>query len=109
MRQVVNACQLLLKDQYPTIGGFQSTLLADVYWMDPQGSTEFVQIVNINRNHWVVISTVKCSPSTIDVFDSLHLSLSSHLKKLVANLLQSPSKEITIRYRDVQWQSGGSN
>ena len=107
--EIVNACQLLLKDQYPIIRGFQSTLLADTYGMDPQPSAEFVQIVNVNRNHWILISTVNCPPSTVDVYDSMHLSLSMRLKKLVADLLQAPSKEITIRYRDVQWQSGGSD
>ena len=106
---VVNACQLLMKNQHPSIGGFQSTLLADVYGMDPQPNTEFVQILNVNRNHWIVISTVNCPQSTIDVYDSMQLSLSPHLKKLVADLLQSPNQEITIRYRDVQWQSGGSD
>ena len=83
--------------------------LADVYGMDPQPSTEFVQILNVNRNHWIVISTVNCPAPTVDVHDSFDLSLSSCLKKLVADLLQSPSEEITIRYCDVQWQSGGSD
>ena len=94
---VVNACQLLLKNQHPSIGGFQSTLLADVYGMDPQANTEFVQILNVNRNHWIVISTVKSPPSNIDVYDSMHLPLSSRLKRLVADLLQSPNQEITIQ------------
>ena len=107
--EVINACQLLLKNQYPIIRGFQSTLLADSYAMDPQTSAEFLQILNVNRNHWILISTVNCPPSTVDVYDSMHLSLSPRLKKLVADLLQSPSKEITIRYCDVQWQSGGSD
>ena len=49
--EVVNACQLLLKNQYPIIGGFQSNLLADVYGMDPQPSTEFAQVLNVSRNH----------------------------------------------------------
>ena len=90
--EVINACQLLLKNRYLIIRGFQSTLLADSYAMDPQPSAEFVQILNVNRNHWILISTVNCPPSTVDVYDSMHLSLSPRLKKLVADLLRSPIK-----------------
>ena len=107
--EVINAGQLLLKSQHPNIGGFQSTLLANVLAMDPQRNKEFIQILNVRNNHWIIISTFGCPPSTIDVYDSMHLRLSTHLKKLVADLMQSPSKEIVIRYRDVQWQSGGSD
>ena len=57
----------------------------------------------------MIISTIGCPPSTIDVCDSMHLRLSSHTKKLVADLMQSQSEEITIRYQAVQWQSGGSD
>lgn len=107
--EVINATQLLLKNQHPNIGGFQSTLLANILAMDPQGNREFVQILNVQNNHWILISTVGCPPSTINVYDSMHLSLSPRLKKLVADLMQSPSEKIVIRYRDVQWQSGGSD
>ena len=55
-----------------------STHLADVHGMDPQASTEFVQILNWIY-HWILISTVNCPPSTIDIYDSLELSLSLHL------------------------------
>ena len=73
--------------------------------MDSQPSAEFVQIVNVNRNHWILISTVNCPPYTVDVYDSVHLSLSTHVKKLVADFLQAQSKEITIWYREVQYSS----
>ena len=99
---VINFCQLLLKKQYPHISGLQSTILADIYGMNPQPNREFVQVLNVNRNHWIIISTINCPPSTVSVYDSFHLPLSSRLKKLAADLMQSPSKAITIQYCDVQ-------
>ena len=67
--------------------------------MDCQPNAEFVQIVNVKRNHWILISTVNCPLYTVDIYDSMHLSLSTRMKKPVADLLQAPSKEITTRYR----------
>ena len=70
--------------------------------MDPQPNREFVQVLNVNRNHWIIISTINCPPSTVSVYDSFHLPLLSRVKKLAADLMQSPNKAITIQYCDVQ-------
>ena len=54
-----------------------------------------------------MLSTVGCKPGHINVYDSLHMDLSSAVKELIANLLQCKAKDITINYCDVQWQVGG--
>ena len=95
--EVINASQLLLKNQHPSIGGFQSTLLANLLAMDPQKNKEFIQILNVSNNHWITVSTIGCPPSTIDVYDSMHLKLPTNSKKVVADIMQSPSDKITIR------------
>ena len=33
--------------------------------------TNFVQVINICRNHWVCASYDNCSPCIVDVYDSL--------------------------------------
>ena len=105
---IINASQLLLKKQFPSIGSLQSPVLAANCSMQPQ-VTEFVQVLNTRGNHWIVISTIGCSPGSVNVFDSLHWKLSPHDKKVVACLLNSKEKEIKINYVDVQWQSGGND
>ena len=56
--------------------------------MEPQAG-EFVQILNVGECHWVTISTIRCPASTIKVYDSLHMKISSQTKKLIADLLMT--------------------
>ena len=52
------------------------------------------------------MSNVVCQPGHINVYDSLHMTLS---KGLIADLLQHPGRTITITHCNVQWQSGGGD
>ena len=99
--------QALLKAQYPHISGLQSVILAENYALIPQPD-EFLQILNVSGNHWILLSTIGCPPATINVYDSLHGNLPPHAQRVVADLLQCKEANITIRlYMDVQWQSNG--
>ena len=86
------------------MNGLQSVLLAEKFALVPQPD-EFLQVLNVNENHWILISTIGCPLSTVNIYyDSLHGTLSSTTRRLVADLLQSPLPQITLRYQDVQWQ-----
>ena len=104
----ITASQNLLREQHPEVGSLQPPVLAAQLAMEPQGG-EFVQLVNINNNHWITLSTVGCQPGHINVYDSLHMGLSSEVKEVIADLMQWKGKEITINYCDVQWQIGGND
>ena len=102
---LIRAAQCLLQEQYPYIGGFQNPVLAEKLAMEPQAG-EFVQIVNVQSNHWICLSTIGCKPSTINIYDSLHGHMDAHTRKLIADLLQSKHRSIEVCYANVQWQSG---
>ena len=71
----------------PHIGSLQFPLLANTMGLEPQGG-EFIQILNINGNHWITISSIGCEPGHINVYDSLHTNrLPADTKKVVADLL----------------------
>ena len=99
---------MLLKNTYPNVGGLQNPLLAVNFSMEPC-QKEFTQILNLNKNHWITVSTIGCSTSSINVYDSMHLKLSNELKKVVADVMKSSSDEIVVKYCDVQWQKEGSD
>ena len=102
---IITAAQYSLKSQHPAIGGLQPPVLATKLAMEPQ-TGEFVQILNIQRNHWMLVSTVGCQMGHVNVYDSLHLHLSSKTKTVVADLLRHEGSTITLHYCGVQWQSG---
>lgn len=106
---LINAAQILLKMKFSAVGGLQSCTLAEKLAFEPQGEAEFVQILNIGRNHWITISTIGCESGSINVYDSMHWKLSSITKKVIADLLMTTNRAIKVTYRNVQWQKGGSD
>ena len=106
--ELINAAQYMLREQHPPISGFQSPLLGDCLAMTPPKG-EFVQILLVCNNHWLVVSTVGCKPSTVKVFDSLGGRLPKTSLKLVADLMQTKEKAITFEFVGVQKQDGASD
>ena len=99
---IIDMSQSLLKAKYGHNNRMQSVILGEKFAMVPQPN-EFLQILNENRNHWVLISTIGCPPATVNVYNSLHGSLSSHTWRLIADLLQCKASSFELRYQDVQW------
>ena len=98
-----------MKRKFPAVGSLQSCTLAEKLAFDPQGEAEFVQILNVGGNHWITTSTIGCEAGSITIYDSLHLKLSNLTKKIVADLLMTEKKAITVTYSNVQFQNGGSD
>ena len=70
--RVIAAAQLLILQQFPHTSGLQSPVLQQTLAFQVH-SGEFVQIVNIQNNHWCVISTVGCD-GVVNVYDSMYVS-----------------------------------
>ena len=107
----VAAVNKLLKAQFPHQNGLQDTLaLADLCRFQ-SSPTDFVQVVNISRSHWVCVSNVFSPPGVVEVFDSMpaYSTTSSTLKKQVASILKAPGKSFDLHHIDVQRQMGGSD
>lgn len=106
---LIHAAQHLIKKEYPHINGLQNPILQRLMTFEIMGSKAFVQCLNLMNNHWLTISTVGCPPDTVRVYDSMNCSLSSFIEKIIADLLHTSSKAITIEYINVQQQRGSSN
>ena len=104
----ISAAQNLLKRQFPYIDGLLNPCLSEKLAMEPQAG-EFIQILNINGNHWITISTIGCTSSTVKVYDSLGGRLPKHAMKVVADLMQCKKKNIRVIYENVQKQRGASD
>ena len=91
------------------MSGLQPPTLQYTQMFDVHHSSEFVQCLNLANNHWITVSTVGCVPGVVNVYDSLHLGLSSSLKRTIANLLHTSKPTIVIQQPRMQQQTGGSD
>ena len=89
--------------------GFQNPLLQKLNTFDSMHGKEFIQCLHINENHWITVSTVGCPPATIKVYDTMHGTLSTASKVIVADMMHVNDKYITVEYVNVQRQKGSSS
>ena len=69
---------------------------------------EFVQILHCRSGHWLTVSTIGAEhPAEVFVYDSMYSCASTSIKQQIAALLATPSNSITLKFVDVQMQSGG--
>ena len=104
----INAAQKLIHEQFPSISGLADTLLLSLgtWGCSPENA---VQIIHVDGNHWICVSTIGCPPGTIDVYDSLYSHLPAGGHEQLATILKTSEKQMNVRFCSMQWQVGASD
>ena len=103
---IIIAAQYMLKQQRPSIDGFQPPALSQNFSMIPP-QDQFVPIINVNKNHWIALSTVGCQKACIKIFDcNGGKELPKPTLKLISALLQTQENQFSVEFVDGQLQEG---
>ena len=103
------AAQQLLQMAFPNMKGLQPSILGEMLTFDIQKG-EFIQILNVSNNHWIMTTSIGCQKGQVYVFDSLPSGdVPMRTKQQIATILCSEDKEITLRFPTVQIQQGGND
>ena len=111
----IDGAQAMLAKHFPYIGGLQAVWVFISEGCQSVGmpKEEFVQILNIAGNHWIMVSNVGCPKDTITVYDSLysdvHPSSRAKFLRQMAYMLMPTSKHVTLQWADMQKQVGGND
>ena len=107
----INFAQQLLKAHFTSINGLESTLhqqlqknatvlLKDSIW-------NRIQILFCKeRKHWIVATTVNCSPNEVKVYDSLFQYLDKDSLQLIERLFQCDNLNLDIKMTHCHKQKG---
>ena len=102
---IIHSAQVLLQKINPLIEGFQRPTLGPVRNFSVV-SGEFVQLLHTGQDHWVCISSVRCPPGTVKLFDSLyHDIISQEVEDQVKYLLADSFQK--LEYAPCQQQTNG--
>ena len=82
----VNYAQALLKKKFPHIDGLKNTLLIQ---KKQERIKQGVQIIHTQGNHWIVASSLRCSKSEIEIFDSLYTPVNNDTQHLLLSLFET--------------------
>ena len=96
----------IFKKEYPDVDGFQDTLLQQNFsWAVP--SSEFVQVLHVNGNHWITISNIGISDNSVNVYDSLYNGITQTTKELISKYVHKD--RIKLNIINVQQQENDSD
>ena len=96
---IMNAASKLLRQQFPSKKGLQSTLVAATSNCKLEGGA--TQVLYVRSNHWVCIQ-VNDDKSLVEVYDSKYKSLPMAAVDQILQLIQSPKDAVTINCKTMQ-------
>lgn len=107
----INAVNKLLLNQFPNQNGLQDPLLLAAMKQYKSGNTNFVQILNVNRQHWVCVSNKNCPPGEVEIYDSLpnFTKNSFTVRCQVATIMKTKEDSFLMSHVDVQRQIGSND
>jgi len=101
---IINAGQKLLKQQFPDIGGLESTLVvAAKSCKDLPGGA--IQIMHVLSNHWICIQLSK-DKTTVCLYDSKYSTISPSVVDHIIDVIHSPHATVTLQSMAMQQQEG---
>ena len=83
---IINAAQTMLKNQFPELMGFQSTLLLKKPQPRFQDDKLYVQIIFDRGDHWIVAFTLFARSGQVKFYDSLFTTIDKETKGVISNL-----------------------
>jgi hypothetical protein len=99
----IGLAQRLVAHKFTNINGLQHPVYQ---WKKVIQQHSAIQIINISGSHWAVLSTVGCSKSMVNLYDSLYSSISSDTIKIIAHLFQFESENFSVSMMNVHKQVG---
>ena len=94
----------ILKKDYPSVDGLQDTLLQQNFSCDIP-SSEFVQVLHVNGNHWITISNIGVSDQSVNVYDSLYNDINQATKEFIAKYVHKDKVKINMNVQQQENES----
>ena len=73
-------------------------------WNHP--SSNFVQFLHVNGNHWMTISNIGVGKGIVNIYDSLQMNPTAKTENLIAQFIKSDFSKLTFRLKPVQKKNG---
>ena len=65
----------------------------------------FVQIMLVNRNHWITVSNLQCPGNTIYIYDSMFSTVDNRTKEKICSIWRPAASYVHYRMVNIQLQT----
>ena len=101
--RLIEASQVLLAKYFPDVKRLQSPLFGEkLAFKRVEG--KFVQILNVERLHWITVTNIGCEEGVVMVYDSLFNTMSLNSKQQICSLYQPTCSQLEFRLANIQRQ-----
>ena len=90
----INEAIKMIQNQFPSLAGFHNCLLGQNLSF-PVTNEAFIQVLRVEGSHWIAIEHV--SSDCLNIYDSVHSSVSTDTKLQIASLLRTDNQRITLK------------
>ena len=109
---IIDKAQAMLARQHSNIDSLQSVCLLEATTTQSHLGTatgDWVQIFNVNGNHWITATNIRSPPDTVSIYDSLWSKKPSDslIEQISILTFSTNNTKINIDFKDMQRQSGG--
>ena len=108
---IIDASQKLLAQHFPLTHGLQPPTLEQIDGFRAH-TEDFLQILNIGDNHWIIVSSIGCEKGVVNVYDTYHTELQElpdSTIRTISRLIVSYSPELTIKMIKVDPQKNSND
>lgn len=106
--EIIQASQLLLAQHFPNVDGLQPPTLEQIQGFEVHFH-QFIQILNVRNNHWILVSNLGCDKDVVHVYDTMYSSIPSSTVDTIARLVFCSSATLTIKMVEVDLQRNSSD
>ena len=105
---IIQASQLLIAQHFPDIEGLQPPILELIQGFRVH-SGEFLQLLNVRRSHWILVSNVGCDKGVVHVYDTMYSSIPLSTVHTITRLVLCQSSKLTLKMVGVDLQRNSSD
>ena len=105
----MNAAQTLIKDRFPDIGALNCVSYGQHLKFPKCDSSKWLQIINTEKNHWVLLAKGFLATEDVMIYDSLHFDAnnSDHVIANICSIVETPNPTIEYLVKSCQRQGNG--
>ena len=104
----ISAANQLLTRGIPQCKGLDNPISGENFSF-PILRGEGVQMLHVDKSHWICVSPIGCTFGELNVYDSRLTTLSPATLKVICSLLYCSKSDVTVIIMQLQQQSNGSD
>ncbi|KAJ8317647.1 hypothetical protein KUTeg_005551 [Tegillarca granosa] len=101
--ELIDSSMKLIKQQHPHIEGLIDSCVCEVGQVSTYNKP-YIQILNEEGQHWIIVTTINCSPGVVKIYDSRTRKVTKRIKLIIQRMTKHVDNKIVLEMPEFQKQ-----